>query len=188
MTARMNVSKLLFPSFFLAIIILVGYGFYDKIEEKKAIYNINYHTEKELYVINSPWFFKKPGISVLLLQLKDSDIQFFKSPPADFFSSYPQLPSSSYKKWKIIKWKNTPFYKADSQYVKFALADTEDDFFLEEDVLPDLIQTLHFVSSIISESGNYYAILYKIDSDRKYSVDLFLVSPKRKLLVEIKRR
>ena len=69
-------SKFIFVGFFLAILILVGYGFYSKIKEKKAIFSLNYHEEKELFVINAPSFFKKSGISVSLLQLKNSDIHY----------------------------------------------------------------------------------------------------------------
>ena len=183
----MKASKLLFSGFFIAIIVLVGYGFYNKKEEKKAIFSINYHVDKELYVLNSPWFFNKPRISVSLLQLKDGDIGFFQNPSADFFYNYPKLPSS-YKKWNIVKWKQTPYNKIDSQYVKIALDASGGAFFLEEDVVPDVIEALNFVSNVISEQGNYYAILYKLHAENKYSVDLFVVSPKRKLLVEINRR
>ena len=184
----MKVPKLLFPGFFLAIIVLVGYGFYNKKEEKKAIFSVNYHVDKELYVLNSPWFFNKPRISVSLFQLKDKDIRFFQNPSADFFSNYPQLPSPSYKKWNIVKWKQTPYNKVDSEYVKIALDVSEGAFFLEEDVMPDVTEALNFVRNVIAEQGNYYAILYKLHADNKYSVDLFVVAPKRKLLVEINRR
>ena len=183
----MKVPKLLFPGFFLAIVILVGYGFYNKKEEKKAIFSINYHVDKELYVLNSTWFFNKPRISVSLVQLEDEDIRFFKNPPTDFFYNYPQLPSLSYKKWNIVKWKQTPYIKIDSQYVKIALDINKNAFFLDNDALSDVMKALNFVNNIVSEKGNYYAILYKI-RDNNYSVDLFVVSPKRKLLVEINRR
>jgi hypothetical protein len=187
MLPDMKVSKFIFVGFFLAILILVGYGFYSKIKEKKAIFSINYHEEKELFVINTPSFFKKTGISVSLLQLKNSDIHYFEKPSADFFDNYPQLPSSFHKNWNIIKWKSTPYNNVDNQYIKIALSDNEDDLFLDEDVVPNLIQTLHFVRSLLDEQGNYYAILYKLNHNNKYSVTLYLVSPKRNLLVEINR-
>jgi len=183
----MKVSKFIFFGFFLAVLILVGYGFYTKIKEKKAIFSLNYHEEKELFVINSPGFFNKSGISVSLLQLKNSDIHYFEKPPADFFDYYPKLPSPFYKNWNIIKWKNTPSKKVDNQYIKIALSDNEDDLFLDEDVVPNFIQTLHFVRSLLDEQGNYYAILYKLNDNNKYKVNLYVVSPKRNLLVEINR-
>lgn len=183
----MKYSGLVLVAFVIAVFLLIGLGYYSVSKEKKAIYGVDFKVKDEIFVHNAAWFFNKPKVSVTYVTLNEKDLSHFINPPQDFFSDYPHFPDSKYKDWKIMKWQKTDPALLENKYFKFLLNSDEDSFFVDEAVMPDILKVIKLTEKLLQGNDNYVSMLYHTDKKGKISANLYLISPGRNQLIEIKR-
>lgn len=153
----------------------------------KDIYSKNYEVEKELFYFDSSRDFHGDGFSIKIDSLEKSDKDYFVQID---FNELEEFPKRHYHLSDriISKWKKTPINEADSLQYNFALNPTSEWIHISSDDLDQIESKLLLTKKLLNESGNYYAYFFKDHPYQLYGIDLYLISPKNGLIIEINKQ
>ncbi len=152
----------------------------------KDIYSIDYTPEKHVLFFDTKRDFRGYGFSLKVDSLKASDIQYFKNAPVDFFNNYPKR-HYHIGNYAINKWKKTEISPSDArQYVfidpneKWALISKTDSI--------KISPYLNLAKALLKEQGNYYAYFFRGRSKGLDCMDMYIISYKHGLIIEINKQ
>lgn len=124
---------------------------------------------------HSERFFNGDGYSIDVYSISEDAASAFNNPRPQFFEALPKRPSYR-SDWEATRWKETPPTEDDAVFIQFAgiNIDTEDS---------DPSNPRHVAARLLTEKGNFYAYFYYMHRDYPGNVDLFIISPKERIIV-----
>ncbi|TGK82090.1 hypothetical protein EHQ24_12520 [Leptospira noumeaensis] len=168
----------------LLISILTYFGLFFSFEPKdftNDLTGLKFNT-KEVFAYHSERAWNGDGYSIQIFEISEETAQYFLTPKKDFFNEFPLLPEYQ-NHWTKVNWKKTPIQKNELLYLKFAL---DGSYNIEATINRKTEIPSKLVTSILNESNNYYAYFYNSHGDGWVGdIDLFIISPKRKMLIMI---
>lgn len=126
------------------------------------------------YSYDSPWTFNGDGYSIKVFTTSDALARWAKSPPSDFGTTYPVLPSFR-SHWSALHWRATPVSAKERKFLEFALMRTADS--------NDLDAAQKLLERLANEPGHYFACFYFLHDDDVGNVDFFLLSPSERVFI-----
>lgn len=154
---------------------------------KKDIYSKKYKVEKKLFYFDSSRDFHGDGFSIKVDSLKSGDIDYFTRID---FNELRKFPKRHYhlSDRQIGNWKKTPFENIDSLQYNFALTPTSDWIYIDSLDLKRIEKYVDLTKDLLNEQGNYYAYFFRDHPYGLYGIDLYLISPKIGLIIEINKQ
>ena len=119
--------------------------------------------------------FNGDGYSIDVYLISERAADYLMDPAEEFFQRFPILPNYR-SDWKSEPWRKTPSRSQDSKYIHFVSLSTEN-FGGNSNDPRDV------ASRLLAEQGNYYSYFYNVPSKYLGDVDLFIISPKERLIV-----
>ncbi|MEA3495307.1 MAG: hypothetical protein U9R42_04655 [Bacteroidota bacterium] len=153
----------------------------------KDIYSKKYKAEKELFYFDSSRDFHGDGFSIKVDSLKKSDIDYFSQIDFMELKTYPKR-HYHLGDYRISNWKKTPIDISDSLQYKFALIPSSEWIHLNTSDLGKIDKYIDLSKGLLNESGNYYAYFFRDHPYGLYGIDLYLISPKNGLIIEINKQ
>lgn len=154
----------------------------------KTYFGINYKIEKELLSYNSKRDLMNDGLSIEVVKLDLSSKEYFQNPPLSFFTEYPKRHFHS-GNYDIYKWKKTPVTGIEKFRTNIATL-KEDKYVSRKSGLADADEInnyLAYTDTLLRTAGNYYSMVFSGDSSSLYGIDLYVISPKDGIVVQIFR-
>jgi hypothetical protein len=174
----------IFAGLFLGLLILLFIANYKFIGLTKAIYGINYKTEKTIFKYDPERDFHGDGFSITIDSVLENEIVNFEKTIKSRPNVYPKR-HYHLGKFEIIKWKQTPFSISDSIPVNFATAVDGDIKLIGNE---EVIKYLKKSKNMLEESGNYYALFFRDHPYKLYGVDIFIVCPRNNEVIAINKQ
>jgi len=124
---------------------------------------------------HSERFFNGDGSSIVVYSISDKAASWLTAPSPRFFERFPARPG--YRSgWETTRWRKTPSQPMDKVFIQFVGIDTETKHY-------DLNNPRHVAARLLTEEGNFYSYFYYMHGDYPGNVDVFIISPKERLLV-----
>ncbi len=181
----LGISLIVIPIILFGILILISN--WNFIGLTKDIYSKNYKTEKELFYFDSARDFHGDGFSIKVDSLKKEDKDYFTQIDFNELKKFP-LRHYHLSDRKICKWKKTPIELMDSLQYNFALNPTSVWIHINSKDLDKIESKIDLTRKLLNESGSYYAYFFKDHPYGLYGIDLYLISPKNGLIIEINKQ
>jgi hypothetical protein len=153
----------------------------------KDIYSIKYKVEKKLFYFDSSRDFHGDGFSIKIDSLKIEDKNYFAQIDFNDLNKYPKRHYHLGDR-KISKWKKTPIEKCDSLQYNFAVNPSSEWIHLNSTDLDNISSNIDLTKKQLNETGNYYAYFFKDHPYGLYGIDLYLICPKKGLIIEINKQ
>jgi hypothetical protein len=153
----------------------------------KDIYTKKYKAEKELFYFDSSRDFHGDGFSIKVDSLKTEDKDYFAHIEYNRLKIFPKRHYHLSDR-RISNWKKTPIDLNDSLQYNFALNPTSDWIHINSIELDEIKSKIILTKKLLNESGNYYAYFFRDHPHGLYGIDLYLISPKRGLIIEINKQ
>jgi len=124
---------------------------------------------------HSERFFNGDGSSIVVYSISDKVASGLTDPSARFFEGFPLRPGYR-SDWEATRWRKTPSQPMDEVFIKFVGINTETKEFGHDN-------PRHVAARLLTEEGNFYSYFYYMHGDYPGNVDVFIISPKERLLV-----
>lgn len=163
---------------------LVIYGYIYSISYKTNIYSLNYKQEETLYDYDTERDFHGDGYSIKVDSISKSDIDYFKNIDFEILKKYPLYHYHS-NEYRIERWKKTPFDLKDTLPCWLAFHHFGKIILNGLDEGNKFNKYSNMAQQFLSDSGNYYSYFFYEHPYGCNSVDLFIISPKNAIIIEI---
>jgi len=181
----LGILLIVIPILLFGVLILISN--WNFIGLTKDIYSKKYKVEKELFYFDSSRDFHGDGFSIKIDSLKAKDKDYFTQIGFNELSNYPKRHYHISDR-KICKWKKTPIEICDSLQYSFALNPTSEWLHINSTDLDKIESYIGLTKKLLNESGNYYAYFFRDHPYGLYGIDLYLISPKKGLIIEINKQ
>jgi hypothetical protein len=111
---------------------------------------------------------RREGFTFEIYKLDDEVANYFAHPDKEFFEDFPS------KIFETRKWKETPF--VDTQLISFVTPIYGN---RSQSLQKEILEKQLIVKQVAKDKGSYYAVR------QSHGTDLYLISPKRKILIYI---
>ncbi len=157
-----------------------GSEMYYSAERNERLTGESFYTS-EFYSYESSRAFNGDGFSVYFDEMNEEVATLFLHPSKSFFSDYPIKPEHR-ENWEQEKWMETPIKNEHKMHLDFALSGFP--YRLEDN--PELFERKEIILEILKEEGAFYSFNYYLhNSSLVGNIDLFILSPKKKLIISI---
>jgi len=125
---------------------------------------------------DSPRALNGDGYSIEVFDTPDALTQWAISPPTEFSTTYPVLPSVR-SRWSAVHWRSTPVTAEERKFLEFALMERAEN--------KDLGEARKLLERLANEPGHYFACFYYMHGNSVGNVDFFLLSPSERLFISV---
>lgn len=155
--------------------ILPGSSIYWDLRQTQELTGRSFLLGKPKLSYNGERAFNGDGYSIEVYEISQSVAVALEHPKSDFFQLFPSQVSIR-GHWQRVTWQKTPTHPNEALYFEFMSIDLG-----KVGRNPNDPEDL--AAELLSEEGNYYAYNYFMHAEYPGNVDLFILSPKRRLLV-----
>jgi hypothetical protein len=120
--------------------------------------------------------FNGDGYSIAVFTTSDTLTRWATSPPTNFGTTYPALPSVR-SHWSVVHWRATPVGPGERKFLEFAL--------MEHANSKDLDAAKKLLERLANEPGHYFACYYYMHGQEVGNVDFFLLSPTNRVFISV---
>jgi hypothetical protein len=134
------------------------------------------------FILGKPKLFYHPercfngdGYSIDIYSFSEHEASVLANPSTRFFNRFPIRPSYR-RDWKSTSWQKTPSRPQDAEFIEFVhLANKTGEC--------DPMNPQDVAARLLTEEGNFYSYFYNWSFGHPADVDLFIISPKKRIFV-----
>lgn len=153
-----------------------GASAYARYRYSRELFGRGFALGSPSHSYDSPRAFNGDGYSIEVFQISDALTRWVSSPPAEFRTTYPVLPSVR-SRWSAVHWRPTSISADERKFLEFALMEHADS--------KDLHAAKKLLERLSNEPGHLFAYFYYMHDDRVGNVDFFLISPSERVFISV---
>lgn len=153
-----------------------GASAYARFRYSRELFGRGFALGAPRHSYDSPRAFNGDGYSIEVFTTSDALTRWATSPPTEFGTTYPVLPSVR-SRWSAIHWRSTPVGPDERKFLEFALMERADS--------KDLEAARKLLERLANEPGHYFACFYFMHGDYVGNVDFFLLSPSERVFISV---